>query len=104
MYHIGFPDPVTGTVINFSPYLVLERSSPDRLNSASGGSGSPPPSPAPMQNVSCQVTYVSLAYACKAVVYCIKMEKGNQPIFRTLKEKKCQFCDSFIFQIGQFYK
>lgn len=63
-------------MIKFSPYLVLEHATTERMNSGGGGSSPPPVSPAPLQHLSCQITHMSLAHACKAVISCIKSEKG----------------------------
>ncbi|XP_015113598.1 tuberin [Diachasma alloeum] len=89
LYHLGFPDSVTGVVTHFSPYLVLEHapSPPERMSSGGGGNSPPPPlSPAPLQHISCQVTHLSLAHACKAVISCIKQEKDWKVLQLILKE------------------
>ncbi|KAK0095925.1 hypothetical protein PV326_007052 [Microctonus aethiopoides] len=88
LFQLGFPDPSTGTVIHYSPYLLLEHapSPADRMNSGSGGNSPPPISPLPLQNVSCQITYLSLARACKAVISCIKQDKDWKVLQLILKE------------------
>ncbi|XP_048507911.1 tuberin isoform X2 [Athalia rosae] len=88
-YHLGYPDANTGIVTRYSPYLVLEHAPADRLgsNASGGGGASPPPaSPAPVQHVSCQITHMSLAHACKAVVTCLKQEKDWRVLQLLLKE------------------
>ncbi|XP_015588565.1 tuberin [Cephus cinctus] len=90
LYHLGFPDSANGTVNRFSPYLVLEHAPTERLSGAGtaggGGSSPPPASPAPLQHVSCHITHMSLAHACKAVVSCIKQEKDWKVLQLILKE------------------
>lgn len=63
-------------MIKFSPYLVLEHTTTERINSGGGGNSPPPINPVPLQHLSCQITHMSLALACKAVISCIKLEKG----------------------------
>lgn len=53
----------------------------ERMNSGGGGSSPPPVSPAPLQHLSCQITHMSLAHACKAVISCIKLEKGMPHLY-----------------------
>ncbi|XP_012271509.1 tuberin isoform X2 [Orussus abietinus] len=87
LYHIGFPDAGMSSVTRFSPYLVLDHGPSERLGGGGGGGSSPPPaSPAPLQHVSCQVTHMSLAHACKAVITCIKQEKDWKVLSLILKE------------------
>ncbi|XP_043279652.1 tuberin isoform X2 [Venturia canescens] len=86
LYHLGFPDGTSGVVTRFSPYLVLEHAPLERLNSSGGGSSPPPVSPAPLQHISCQITHLSLAHACKAVISCIKLEKDWKVLQLILKE------------------
>lgn len=68
-------------MIKFSPYLILEHTTTERINSGGGGNSPPPVNPAPLQHLSCQITYMSLALACKAVISCIKLEKGLYYVF-----------------------
>ncbi|KAK2584988.1 hypothetical protein KPH14_008518 [Odynerus spinipes] len=86
LYHLGFLDPSNATVIRYSPYLVLEHAPSERMNNAGGSSSPPPASPAPLQHLSCQVTHMSLAHACKAVISCIKQEKDWKVLQLVLKE------------------
>ncbi|CAL7948460.1 unnamed protein product [Xylocopa violacea] len=86
LYHLGFPDAQNSSVTRFSPYLVLEHATSERMNSGGGGSSPPPVSPAPLQHLSCQITYMSLAHACKAVISCIKLEKDWKVLQLVLKE------------------
>lgn len=81
LYHLGFPDTQNTSVTRFSPYLVLEHAATERMNSGGGGNSPPPASPAPLQHLSCQITHMSLAHACKAVISCIKSEKGLYSYF-----------------------
>ena len=73
-------------MIKFTPYLVLEHATTERINSGGGGSSPPPVSPAPLQHLSCQITHMSLAHACKAVISCIKSEKDWKVLQLVLKE------------------
>ena len=86
LYHLGFPDFSTGTITRFSPYLALEHSSNDRMSTGSGGSSPPPASPAPLQHISCHITQISLAHACRAVISCIKQDKDWKVLQLILKE------------------
>ncbi|KAG7209739.1 hypothetical protein KM043_011368 [Ampulex compressa] len=86
LYHLGFPDPPNTSVTKFSPYLVLEHAATERVNSSAGGNSPPPTSPAPLQHLSCQITHMSLAHACKAVISCIKQEKDWKVLQLVLKE------------------
>ncbi|KOC65846.1 Tuberin [Habropoda laboriosa] len=86
LYHLGFPDAQNSSVTRFSPYLVLEHATAERMNSGGGGSSPPPVSPAPLQHLSCQITHMSLAHACKAVISCIKLEKDWKVLQLVLKE------------------
>ncbi|XP_032669228.1 tuberin [Odontomachus brunneus] len=86
LYHLGMLDASNGTVMRFSPYLVLEHFTTERMNSASGGNSPPPASPAPLQHLSCHVTPMSLTHACKAVILCIKQEKDWKVLHLILKE------------------
>ncbi|XP_076749493.1 TSC complex subunit tuberin isoform X3 [Xylocopa sonorina] len=86
LYHLGFPDAQNLSVTRFSPYLVLEHATSERMNSGGGGSSPPPVSPAPLQHLSCQITHMSLAHACKAVISCIKLEKDWKVLQLVLKE------------------
>lgn len=86
LYHLGFPDTQNLSVIKFSPYLILEHTTTERINSGGGGNSPPPVNPAPLQHLSCQITYMSLALACKAVISCIKLEKDWKVLQLVLKE------------------
>lgn len=86
LYHLGFPDSSTRTVLRFSSYLALEHSSNDKLNTGSGGSSPPPASPAPMQHLSCHITQISLAHACRAIISCLRQEKDWKVLQMILKE------------------
>ncbi|XP_017881114.1 tuberin isoform X2 [Ceratina calcarata] len=86
LYHLGFPDAQNSIVTKFSPYVVLEHAATERMNSGGGGSSPPPVSPAPLQHLSCQITHISLAHACKAVISCIKSEKDWKVLQLVLKE------------------
>ncbi|XP_033337917.1 TSC complex subunit tuberin isoform X3 [Megalopta genalis] len=85
LYHLGFPDAQNASVTRFSPYLVLEHAATERMNSGGGGNSPPPASPAP-SHLSCQITHMSLAHACKAVISCIKSEKDWKVLQLVLKE------------------
>ncbi|KAH0546382.1 tuberin [Cotesia glomerata] len=85
LYQVGYPDPETGTVTRFSPYLSLEHASADRLG-PSGGGNSPPMSPAPLQHTPCQISHISLAMACKAAIMCLKQERDWRVLQLVLKE------------------
>ncbi|XP_066593113.1 tuberin [Prorops nasuta] len=86
LYHIGFPNSGSSTVTRFSPYLVLEHTLADRMSSNNGGNSPPPVSPAYSQHLLCQITQLSLARACKAIVLCIKQEKDWKILYLILKE------------------
>lgn len=86
LYHLGYPDPSTGTILRFSSYLALEHSSNDKLTTGSGGSSPPPASPAPLQHLSCHITQISLAHACRAIISCIRQEKDWKVLQMLLKE------------------
>lgn len=73
-------DTENGSTIKFSPYLVLEHTT-ERINSGGGGNSPPPASPVPLQHLSCQITHISLVHACKAVISCIKSEKGLYGVY-----------------------
>ncbi|XP_008551643.1 tuberin [Microplitis demolitor] len=87
LFHVGYTNPETGTVTRFSPYLILEHASaPDRLGPSGGGGNSPPVSPAPLQHISCQISHISLAMACKAAIMCLKQERDWRVLQLVLKE------------------
>lgn len=79
LHHLGIPDTAaSGTgMTRFSPYLVLEHGTTERISNTSGGGSPPPVSPAPLQHLSCHITPMSLTHACKTVISCIKQEKGE---------------------------
>lgn len=69
MCHLGYP--VNGK-LKFSAYLGVVFGTMNR-----GPLGSPPPaSPAPIQQPSCTVSYVSLKKVFKIFITCLKLEKG----------------------------
>jgi len=73
LYHLGIPKP-SSAVLRFSPYLAVDHKDGERA----GGTASPPPmSPAPSSYPPCVVTHLSLTHACKAVIACLKQEKGE---------------------------
>lgn len=76
MYHLGFPETLNAPVTRFSPYLILEHVPTERI-SGPGGNSPPPINSVSLQHSSCQITHMSFAHACKAVISCIKQEKGN---------------------------
>ncbi|XP_014220709.1 tuberin [Trichogramma pretiosum] len=82
--HLGFPDPKSGKINRYSPYLVLEN--PTSLGNGGSSASPPPASPVPTQNASSQITNISLAHACKAVTTAIKQEKDWQVLQLILKE------------------
>lgn len=77
MHHLGILDASNATVTRFSPYLVLEHGTSERMNTAGGGNSPPPASPVPLQHLSCHITPISLTHGCKTIISCIKQEKGN---------------------------
>lgn len=81
----------------FSPYLVLEYVTNERINNAGGGHSPPPASPVPMQHLSCHITSMSLSHACKAIISCIKQEKGYNI-------KKFYYNDKFLLNIKTLLK
>jgi tuberous sclerosis protein 2 len=73
LYHLGIPRP-SSSLLRFSPYLAVDQKDGGRT----GGTVSPPPmSPAPSSYPTCAVTHLSLTHACRAVVTCLKQEKGE---------------------------
>lgn len=70
MYHLGYP---INDKLKYSPYLGVTFGCTNR-----GSLGSPPPaSPAPSQQPSCTVSYVSLKQIFKLFITCLKSEKGK---------------------------
>lgn len=76
LYHLGILD-TSVTVTRFSPYLILEHGTSERVNNAGGGNSPPPASPVPLQHLSCHITPISLTHGCKTIISCIKQEKGK---------------------------
>lgn len=73
MGHLGFPDPSTGVVNRYSPYLILDNNA---FSSSISNNSPPPASPIPVTNSYSQITNISLVQACKSVTLAIKQEKG----------------------------
>lgn len=68
-YNLGFPDATTKQ-LRFSPFLCVDHKHGERPVSP------PPVSPASSSHPPCTVTYLSLTHACKAVITCLKHERG----------------------------
>ncbi|XP_020281635.1 tuberin [Pseudomyrmex gracilis] len=86
LYHLGIPDSPNAAVTRFSPYLVLEHGTTERMSSAGGSNSPPPASPVPIQHLSCNITSMSLTHGCKAIISCIKQEKDWKILNLILKE------------------
>lgn len=77
LHHLGILDTSTVAVTRFSPYLILEYGTSERVNNAGGSNSPPPASPVPLQHLSCHITPISLTHGCKTIISCIKQEKGK---------------------------
>ena len=97
MFHLGFPDSVTGTM-TYSSYLAVDHRDGELIESGQPGSGHETPTLGNTPNSSTQgganstssspssqnqstitplVTSISLTEACKLVVSSLKKEKGK---------------------------
>lgn len=99
-YHLGYPlNPQEE--FRFSPYLLVDHHSTIGLPLAQEKAASPPTSPSTISSLStlsnsnppskvtyptCEVTYISLATACKAVVTCLKQELDWKVLLLVLQE------------------
>ncbi|XP_077266415.1 TSC complex subunit tuberin isoform X2 [Temnothorax americanus] len=86
LHHLGILDASNAAVTRFSPYLILEHGTSERMNNAGGGNSPPPASPVPLQHLSCHITPISLTHGCKTIISCIKQEKDWKVLYLILKE------------------